>query len=118
VTSGRFEGSASDVGRLVAQTADTAELHAPVPTLLMELQTLLGGLCSAVANETHRGRKPFRPDDEWPRRLGDLGYGVYLLADQTGVDLASAISATAHNVGARAASSAPVDPNDWPFEAH
>jgi len=119
VTSGQAEGSAaSDVGRLVAQTADAAELHAPVPTLLMELQTLLGTLCAAVANTTHRGRKPFRPDDEWPRRLGDLGYGMYLLADQTGVDLASAISATANNVGARTTPTPSADPDAWPFEAH
>lgn len=92
----------ADLSRAVAQSADAAELHAPVPTLLLELQTLLGTLCATVAAETSRGRKPFRPGADWAERLGDLAYGVYLLADQTGVDVAQAVTATAHRIGASA----------------
>lgn len=88
----------SELPHVVARSADTAELHAPVPTLLLELQTLLGTLAATVAAETHRGRKPFRPNAEWPQRLGDLAYGVYLLADQTGVDVAQAVQATAARI--------------------
>jgi peptidoglycan/LPS O-acetylase OafA/YrhL len=88
----------SDLPHVVARSADTAELHAPVPTLLLELQTLLGTLAATVAAETNRGRKPFRPSAEWPQRLGDLAYGVYLLADQTGVDVAQAVSGTASRI--------------------
>lgn len=91
----------AELSRAVAQSADTAELHAPVPTLLLELQTLLGTLGATVATDTNRGRKPFRPGPGWPERLGELGYGVYLLADQTGVDLPAAIANTAYAVGAR-----------------
>ena len=45
----------SDLSQIVAQSADAAELHAPVPTLLLELQTLLGTLTATVAAETNRG---------------------------------------------------------------
>jgi peptidoglycan/LPS O-acetylase OafA/YrhL len=88
----------SELPHVVARSADTAELHAPVPTLLLELQTLLGTLAATVASETDRGRKPFRPGTEWSQRLGDLAYGVYLLADQTGVDVAQAVQATASRI--------------------
>jgi hypothetical protein len=88
----------SELPHVVARSADTAELHAPVPTLLLELQTLLGTLAATVAAETNRGRKPFRPNPEWTQRLGDLAYGVYLLADQTGVDVAQAVQATASRI--------------------
>ena len=82
----------SDLPHVVARSADTAELHAPVPTLLLELQTLLGTLAATVAAEANR------PSPEWPQRLGDLAYGVYLLADQTGVDIAQAVESTATRV--------------------
>jgi peptidoglycan/LPS O-acetylase OafA/YrhL len=88
----------SELPHVVARSADTAELHAPVPTLLLELQTLLGALAATVAAETNRGRRPFRPNAEWPQRLGDLAYGVYLLADQTGVDISQVVANTASRI--------------------
>jgi len=105
----------SDLSQIVAQSADTAELHAPVPTLLLELQTLLGTLTATVAAETNRGRSPFRPGPDWAARLGELAYGVYLLADQTSVDVTSAVTATAHAVSSSARPTPPVG-GDWPFE--
>jgi hypothetical protein len=87
-----------DLSQSVARSADAAELHAPVPTLLLELQTLLGTLSATVAAETNRGRKPFRPGPDWSQRLGELAYGVYLLADQTGVGVEQAVAATAQRV--------------------
>lgn len=92
----------ADLSQAVARSADAAELHAPVPTLLLELQTLLGTLSATVAAETNRGRKPFRPGPDWPQRLGDLAYGVYLLADQTGVNIDEAAGMTAERVGGSA----------------
>jgi hypothetical protein len=91
-----------DLSQAVAHSADAAELHAPVPTLLLELQTVLGTLAATVASETARGRKPFRPGPDWAGRLGELAYGVYLLADQTGVDVAQVVAATAHRVAGNA----------------
>lgn len=103
----------SELQHVVARSADAAELHAPVPTLLLELQSLLGTLAATVAAETNRGRKPFRPAAEWPHRLGDLAYGVYLLADQTGVDISQLVAHTASRIAnnPRPVSRANADPS-------
>lgn len=107
----------SELSQVVAQSADAADLHAPVPTLLLELQTLLGTLTATVAAETKRGRAPFRPGTEWSARLGELAYGVYLLADQTGVDVTQAVTATANAVAGSARPAAQAPPaGDWSFE--
>jgi hypothetical protein len=100
----------SDLSQVVAHSADAAGLHAPVPTLLLELQTLLGTLSATVAAETNRGRKPFRPGPDWPQRLGELAYGVYLLADQTGVQVSDVLIDTANRIaGSARASNGPDD---------
>lgn len=96
-----------ELTQAVARSADAAELHAPVPTLLLELQTLLGTLSATVAAETNRGRKPFRPGPDWSQRLGELAYGVYLLADQTGVDLDDSVATTAQRLADSAPRPAP-----------
>ena len=103
-----------DLQQVVAQSADAADLHAPVPALLLELQTMLGSLTATVTAATERGRRPFRPSADLPARLGDLAYGVYLLADQTGVDLEQAVGGTAHGISARAPQPAPAD-QSWPL---
>ncbi len=100
----------------VAQTADTADLHATVPTLLLELQTLLGALTATVTSGTDRGRRPFRPGPDWNHRLGELAYGVYLLADQTGVDVPQAVELTAQHLELRGQQAKAADEHGWPFE--
>jgi hypothetical protein len=107
---------ALDLQARVAQTADIADLHAPVPTLLLELQSLLGALSAAVTNETERGRRPFRPGPQWSQRLGELAYGVYLLADQTGVSLAESVEYTAQHLELRGRQAKAADEHGWPFE--
>jgi hypothetical protein len=104
----------ADLSRIVAQSADIADLHAPVPTLLLELQTLLGTLTATVAGQTNRGRQPFRPGPDWPARLGELAYGVYLLADQTGVNVDEAVVQTAGAIGMRAPRRQAPAVSDWP----
>lgn len=104
----------ADLQQIVAASADSAELHAPVPTLLLELQTLLGSLSAAVTSATERGRRPYRPDAAWTPRLAELAYGVYLLADQTGVALADAVRVTAEQVRRRAEQARASEPADWP----
>ena len=104
-----------DLQERVAYTADIADLHAPVPTLLLELQTMLGGLTASATSSTERGRRPFRPGGDWQHRLGELAYGVYLLADQTGVNLAEAIEMTAGHLQARAQQAKSSDAQGWPF---
>ncbi|MDQ2795963.1 MAG: hypothetical protein M3Y06_02185 [Actinomycetota bacterium] len=100
---------------LVAGSADAADLHATVPTLLLELQTLLGALSATVTSGSERGRRPFRPGEDWVPRLGEVAYGVFLLADQTGVDLSAAIDLTARHLAAKAEQARPNTDNAWPF---
>jgi len=101
----------------VARSADAAALHAPVPTLLLELQTLLGALTATVTAATDRGRRPFRPGADWAPRLGELAYGVYLLADQTAVDVAEVVRATAERLAVQGERAKAADEAGWPFEA-
>ena len=105
----------SDLQARVAQTADIADLHATAPTLLLELQTMLGALAAAVTTETDRGRRPFRPEPNWSQRLGELAYGVYLLADQTGVDVSYAVELTAQHLELRGQQAKAADEQGWPF---
>jgi hypothetical protein len=106
----------TDLQARVAQSADTADLHAPVPTLLLELQTLLGALTATVTNGTDRGRRPFRPAADWSNRLGELAYGVFLLADQTGVDVAKVVELTAQHLELRGQQAKAASEHGWPFE--
>lgn len=99
-----------DVHEVVSHTADAAGLHAPAVTLLLELQQQLGELSKLAVTGTQRGRGPLRPDANWAATLGELGFGVYLLADQTGVDLAAAVTQAAGRLGASTARDA-----DLPF---
>jgi hypothetical protein len=103
-----------DLQAVVASSSDAAELHAPVPTLLLELQSMLGALTATVTAGTERGRRPFRPGPDWTPRLGELAYGVYLLADQTGVSLDSAVRTTSEFLRSRAEHSRAAAPTDWP----
>ena len=105
----------SELQETVARSADTADLHATVPTLLLELQTLLGALTATVTDGSERGRRPFRPGPDWSPRIGELAYGVFLLADQTGVDLDRAISLTAQNLELKGRQAKAADENGWPF---
>jgi hypothetical protein len=105
----------SDLQARVAQSADVADLHAPVPTLLLELQTLVGALASTVTNGSDRGRRPFRPGPDWSNRLGELAYGVFLLADQSGVDVAHAVELTAQHLELRGQQAKAADQHGWPF---
>jgi hypothetical protein len=90
-------------------------MHATVPTLLLELQTLVGALTATVTAATERGRRPFRPTPDWANRLGEVAYGVYLLADQTGVDIGEAVELTAQHFEMRGQQAKSADPDDWPF---
>ena len=105
-----------DLQAAVARSADRADLHATVPTLLIEVQTALGALAATVTTGTERGRRPYRPDANWAARLGELAYGVYLLADQTGVDIADAVTVTARQVEVRREQTHNPADDSWPFQ--
>ena len=103
-----------EVQRLVAHSSDASGLHATAPALLLELQTQLGALAATATRATERGRRPFRPTGDWAGRLGELAYGIYLLADQTGVDIETEISAVAR-LQQRRAEQAAANEAGWPF---
>ena len=105
----------SEMQERVARSADVADLHATAPTLLLELQSLLGTLGAVVTNGTDRGRRPFRPGPDWANRLGELAYGVFLLADQTGVDVAHAVELTAQHLELKGEQAKAAAENGWPF---
>lgn len=104
----------TEIQQLVAESSDAAGLHATAPALLLELQTQLGILAATASRATERGRRPFRPTGDWAGRLGELAYGIYLLADQTGVDVAAEVAQVAVMQQRRAEQSA-VGHADWPF---
>jgi hypothetical protein len=107
----------TEIARVVADSADEAGLHASVPALLLELQSLMGAVTASVTTATERGRRPFRPGPDWPARLGELAYAVYLLADQTGVDLDQAVRGRAGQLN-RTGRAGPGERADWPFGEH
>jgi hypothetical protein len=109
--------AAPTLAQLVAQSADTAGLHATVPALLLELQTQLGALAATATAATERGRRPFRPPPDWASRLGALAYGVYLLADQSSVDLNDHVRAVALATARNAELSNQRTQAGWPFDA-
>jgi hypothetical protein len=104
----------NDLQPSVAHSADLAGLHATAPALLLELQSLLGALSTTATEITDRGRRPFRPNASWSGRLGELAYRVYLLADQTGVELDAEIRTAAEAIEKGAAEL--VADGGWPFD--
>jgi hypothetical protein len=83
---------------------------------LLELQTVLGALSATATAGTERGRRPFRPGPDWAPRLGELAYGVFLLADQSGVDVADAVRETAQRLAAQRERTRAAERAEWPFE--
>jgi hypothetical protein len=72
--------------------------------LLLRAVTALGQLSELTNTATDSGRRPFRVPHEWAEQLSELAYVVYLMADQTAVDLDSSIRSIAAGVIADAAS--------------
>lgn len=108
--------SPQDLTNLVARAADAAGSHAPAPTMLLELQALVGWLSGIAFESTEHGRRPFRSAPAWDQALGAAGFALFNLADQTGVDIARVIAEHAHALLA-AQSSQPEPAAEWPFGA-
>lgn len=93
----------NDLQAVVASAADAAEAHSTAPALLLQAMTALGRLADLTNTATGGGRRPFRIPHEWSDQLSELAYLVYLLADQTAVDVDSSVRSIAATVTARAA---------------
>ncbi len=102
----------------VAKATDAAALGANAPALLLEVLTELGALAALATTATERGRRPFRPPAGWGEQLGALGFALYGLADQSGIDLDTAIRARAGAIIAQADRAAQQATDEgWPFTA-
>lgn|GEM_PF-1758651 len=91
-----------DLQAVVARAADRTGSHSTAPALLLQTSTALGRLAELANAATEGGRRPFRVPRDWQPALSELAYLVYLLADQTGVDVDSAVRSTAAAVGPNA----------------
>jgi hypothetical protein len=87
----------------VARAADRAGSHSTAPALLLQATAALGRLAELTNAETEGGRRPFRVPPSWQPGLSELAYLVYLLADQTGVDIDSTVRSMAFGVSANVA---------------
>lgn len=87
----------------VANAADLAAAHSTAPALLLQTVTALGRLAETANQATDGGRRPFRIPHEWSQQLSELAYLVYLLADQTAVDIDASVRAILNQVMADAA---------------
>lgn len=92
-----------DLQAVVARAADRTGSHSTAPALLLQTSTALGRLAELANAATEGGRRPFRVPQDWQPALSELAYLVYLLADQTGVDIDSAVRSMAFEVGTNAA---------------
>ena len=98
-----------EVQARIAQTADRLGLHAAAPIMTLGLLTDIGRLADEALSGTSFGRRPFRPTDAWAQRLADIAFTVINLADQTGVDLESALVDALTRYEASSTSLAPAD---------
>jgi len=92
----------NDLQAVVASAADMAEAHSTAPALLLQAMTSLGRLSDLANTATAGGRRPFRIPHEWSEQLSELAYLVYLLADQTAVDVDTSVRSIAATVTAQA----------------
>lgn len=90
----------NDLQAAVARAADQAGSHSTAPALLLQAAAALGRLADQTNAATDGGRRPFRIPVDWQSGLTELAYLVYLLADQTAVDIDSAVRSRAYQVSA------------------
>jgi len=92
-----------DLQDAVARAADQTGSHSTAPALLLQAAAALGRLAELANAITEGGRRPFRIPPGWQPELSQLAYLVYLLADQTAVDLDATVRALAGQVSDAAA---------------
>lgn len=102
----------------VASAADSAGAHSTAPALLLQVVAAVGRLAATTDSATEGGRRPYRIPHEWQDQLSELAYLVYLLADQTAVDIDASVRAIASRVIAegahdRARAAANRDDDSW-----
>ena len=92
---GLGSAAVNDLQAAVARAADQAGTHSTAPALLLQAAAALGRLAELANAATEGGRRPFRIPPDWEPELSELAHLVYLLADQTAVDIDAAVRARA-----------------------
>jgi len=108
----------TDLQATVAAAADYADSHATAPVLLLQVQDALGRLAALTSEATDNGRRPYRIPPDWDSALSRLAYLVYLLADQTDVNVDTGVRElarmiTSETVAARAQQNAQRGEDTW-----
>lgn len=80
-----------DAQRRVAEFAHAHDLSAGVETRLLDLVSELGELAKEGLKGTDYGSIAMLPTSEWSSEMGDVIYSLVALANETGVDLDSAL---------------------------
>ncbi|MDQ1721708.1 MAG: hypothetical protein QOI26_1442 [Pseudonocardiales bacterium] len=93
----------NDLQATVARAADQAGSHSTAPALVLQAAAALGKLADLTNAATDGGRRPFRIPQDWQPQLSELAHVVYLLADQTAVDIDATVRSLAYQVSADAA---------------
>jgi len=81
----------STLQRTVATFVEEAGIEAPVEARLLDLISEVGELSKESLEATSYGRDSFRPPDGWAGEMGDVLFALVCLANDTGVDLESAL---------------------------
>ncbi|MEO7262732.1 MAG: hypothetical protein ABI047_15965 [Jatrophihabitantaceae bacterium] len=92
----------NDLQAAVARAADLAGAHSTAPALVLQAGAALGKLAELTNAATDGGRRPFRIPQSWQPQLAELAYLVYLLADQTTVDIEATVRSLAYQVSTNA----------------
>jgi NTP pyrophosphatase (non-canonical NTP hydrolase) len=69
------------------------DLDAPVEARVLDLASEVGELAKDVLKGSDSGRAPFAPPEGWDGELADALFALLCLANSTGVDLDTALTA-------------------------
>jgi NTP pyrophosphatase (non-canonical NTP hydrolase) len=69
------------------------DIDAPVEARLLDLVSEVGELAKEVLKGSGYGRAPFAPPEGWDGELADALFALLCLANSTGVDLDTALTA-------------------------
>jgi NTP pyrophosphatase (non-canonical NTP hydrolase) len=92
-----------DAQRRVAEFVHAHDLSAGVETRLLDLVAEMGELAKEGLKGTDYGSVTMLPDSEWSSEMGDMIYSLLALANETGVDLETALASALTKYRARIA---------------
>ncbi len=76
----------------VAQFVTEQRLTTSVEARLLDMLSEVGELSKEVLKSTRYGQVPFNGTEDWEKELGDVMFSLVCLANDTGVNLETALS--------------------------